>query len=131
MTDCWEWPGAYDQERPYCYAEGEDQNAARYIYSLAFGRFHSSFHVLHKCDNAKCVNPDHLYLGDSAQNVIDRTMRLRGKRWLSKEQYFQVVNLLGTTKKSQEKIAVEVGISQTTVCAIDGELTKGKVRIYA
>ena len=28
--------------------------------------------VLHECGNAHCINPHHLYLGDAAQNAIDR-----------------------------------------------------------
>lgn len=31
--------------------------------------------VLHHCDNARCVNPHHLYAGDHKQNAIDRSVR--------------------------------------------------------
>lgn len=31
--------------------------------------------VLHKCDNGWCINPDHLYLGNSSQNAKDNAER--------------------------------------------------------
>jgi hypothetical protein len=33
--------------------------------------------VLHKCDNKKCVNPEHLYAGDRWQNARDASERNR------------------------------------------------------
>src|SRR5699024_62252 len=36
--------------------------------------------VLHTCDNKKCVNPKHLYLGDVKQNVKDAVERNRWAR---------------------------------------------------
>lgn len=36
--------------------------------------------VLHHCDNPRCINPDHLYLGTDADNVRDREARGRGGR---------------------------------------------------
>ena len=31
--------------------------------------------ALHKCDNRRCCNPNHLYWGDKKQNALDRVQR--------------------------------------------------------
>lgn len=34
-------------------------------------------HILHKCDNPLCVNPDHLFVGDQATNMEDKSYKGR------------------------------------------------------
>jgi hypothetical protein len=43
----------------------------RVSYELAFGPIPDGKWVLHRCDTPACVNPDHLFLGDSQANVAD------------------------------------------------------------
>jgi hypothetical protein len=37
----------------------------------------SKDHILHKCDNPLCVNPDHLFVGDQALNMEDKSYKGR------------------------------------------------------
>src|SRR5206468_9082871 len=45
---------------------------SRFIYFINFGVFNELLNVLHKCDNPKCLNPNHLFLGTLQINSLDR-----------------------------------------------------------
>lgn len=76
--DCWEWTasrfrGGYGRFT----RAGEHVMAHRFSYELRNGYIDPNLMVLHKCDNKGCVNPDHLYQGDAAQNAKDALQRGR------------------------------------------------------
>ena len=56
-------------------------NAHRYSYMLFNGKINDGLCVLHKCDNRKCVRPDHLFLGTKKDNTADMILKNRnGKK---------------------------------------------------
>ena len=39
----------------------------------------SDLYILHHCDNRRCINPDHLFIGTQADNVADMRAKGRGR----------------------------------------------------
>ena len=76
---CWEIQGGAFV--PYGYirirVNGRNVIAHRFSYSVHVGPIPSGLHVLHRCDNPRCVRPDHLFLGTHTDNMRDRAAKGR------------------------------------------------------
>lgn len=97
-SGCWVWTGAYAKERtrplPYgafCYRLGGKRvwiMAHRFSWEMHNGKIEGhvpgdqdkEICVLHKCDNTRCVRPDHLFLGTDADNIADCIAKGRNSR---------------------------------------------------
>jgi DNA-binding NarL/FixJ family response regulator len=77
--------------------------------------------VLHKCDNRKCTNPDHLYLGTYIENDRDRVERNRqakgSKNGSAKlnEQQVKEIKIMLKNGFTQKEIAIKFNMSQATI----------------
>lgn len=81
---CWVWTACLD---PDGYGRfrlaGKKWLAHRIAWTLAFGRIQDGLLICHKCDNPRCVNHTHLFLGTVADNVRDRVAKGRSRGRLS------------------------------------------------
>lgn len=77
--ECWNWIGAHDKDGyGWIRVDGVQTGAHRYSYGVHCGKIPKGMQVLHSCDNPRCVNPDHLFLGTQQDNVKD--MVAKGRR---------------------------------------------------
>lgn len=81
---CWEWKGSvtkrgYGQFKVGSRKEGTRANLSihRVAYCLIFGNIPEKTLICHTCDNRKCANPRHLYLGTYTDNNRDTVRRNR------------------------------------------------------
>lgn len=81
--DCWEWNASLRGKTGYgaFKLNGKVIDAHRVSYELHFGIIPKGVLVCHRCDNRKCVNPNHLFLGtykDNHQDGVDKGRIING-----------------------------------------------------
>jgi hypothetical protein len=128
--DCWEWKASRD-ELGYGFFRAKSGKsmvkAHRWCWIITNGD-PGSLHVLHRCDNPPCVNPNHLFLGDHQDNMQDRNEKGRttrgrpvahgnasGARKVDLEQVREIRRRYAAGGSTQASLGTEFGISQTEV----------------
>lgn len=132
---CWEWIGANDG-RGYgqLYVGGKLIRAHRLSFMLYVGKIPKGLHILHKCDNPSCVNPDHLFIGTHRDNMQDMSRKGRhgtitmphkmvrgennGLSKLTEQQVLEIRELYSTGDYLQREIGCIFNVSQRAISKI-------------
>src|SRR5258707_545503 len=69
--NCWEWTNSLARGYGAFYDGTRQVVASRFSWELHNGPITDGLWVLHRCDNRKCVRPDHLFLGTAEDNTQD------------------------------------------------------------
>lgn len=123
-NECWEWKGAFKLVYGIVVVVLSDQRvelrAHRISYFLTHGDFDRRLCVCHECDNPKCVNPKHLFLGTSPENTYDRNRKQRdargetsGTHKLTEKQVQEIRRLYSTGRMSGPEIGKRYGLHRT------------------
>ena len=118
-TGCLEWTGATSWDGYGCLSAGKGKvvRAHRWVWESVHGaipkkpRPHTLF-VMHKCDNRKCCNVDHLMLGTHDDNMADMVMKGRGR-------YRFRQNSIGKTQESPLNWYVDKDFDNFTLESLD------------
>jgi len=70
--------------------------------------------VCHKCDVPSCINPDHLFLGDNASNILDMWTKRRRVPKLSPDQ----IRSIRADSRLHRVIAEDYGVSRPAITLI-------------
>lgn len=123
--NCWEW-GATILDSGYgqVWAWGKRRRAHRVSWQLVHASpLGDNDLVLHRCDNRKCVRPEHLYVGTHEENMRDRSERDRvhrpkGIAHPSAKLTEDDVRVIRTLPATQRALAEKFGVSQATISLI-------------
>ena len=85
VNECWEWKSFKDRDGYGRFKFDGEITAHRVSWKLYRGDIPDDMCVCHSCDNPSCVNPNHLFLGTTLDNIQDmvrkgRSPRMRGIR---------------------------------------------------
>lgn len=113
-SGCWEWTGS-KQASGYgvINIKGVLISAHRLSYRLFVGSIDDGLFICHRCDNPKCVNPDHLFSGTAADNSADMAEKGRAA-WKHKQMPDEIRKKISATrikngwKPSQSQIAASI-----------------------
>lgn len=124
--DCWNWIGCTHHQWGYGNFSFHRKYMAahRYSWIIRFGDIPEGMCICHKCDNPRCVNPNHLFLGTVADNNYDK--KIKGRQpsvegennpnaKLSRDDVIKIRTLYASGKHSGAELARNFGVNPETV----------------
>lgn len=115
---CWPWMGGINSTgRGIFWLNNETPKAHRISWIVHHGPIPKGKLVLHRCDNGRCVNPEHLFLGTHRDNTQDMIKKGRfvGNRKLKWWQIERIINQYSFRKVTYDHIARRLGFHSDTI----------------
>jgi len=76
---CWNWiAGVTEDGYGHFWLNGKTVRSHRLAYRMWVGNILDNKIICHHCDNPACVNPKHMFMGTTQDNVTDRETKHRG-----------------------------------------------------
>lgn len=131
---CWEWQGAMNDQGYGVIGRGARGQGIARAHRVAYEHFYdvqltAKQCVCHRCDNRRCVNPRHLFLGTQQENLADMRIKARGSkpplligvrhpRAKLDDDKVRLVFHLRQQGHSTYQLAHAMGVSRPAICAV-------------
>ena len=110
--DCLEWSGSLNKHGYGVARHNKSVMLAhRVSYLMSNGEIPDGMCICHKCDNPKCINPDHLFAGNHSTNMED--MRIKSRKW--SRLTFDDVAEIRNNSESSSLLATKYNVSARTI----------------
>lgn len=134
---CWEWQKGFTKYGYGAFAKESSKSllAHRVSFELYNGYLPSDMLVCHRCDNPKCVNPRHLFLGthkDNTQDSVKKGRFMSEKRLKTQEKLWETRRKNNPDSGKQELIhpSMSAYLNRKCRCEECVNLYKERARIY-
>ncbi len=131
---CWEWKRSTDKDGYGQFYLSDNtgwhrQLSHRGAWEMTNGEIPKGLCVLHKCDNPKCCNPKHLFLGTKLDNTLDMFAKGRGfippaqgedngRSILTADKVIEIRQRFAMGGLSYKEIAKEMGVAPATIAHV-------------
>lgn len=135
IAGCWIWTSCSEKNSKFDY--GTFYLGKKFIrahlasWQLHYGPIPPGMKVCHQCDVPGCVNPDHLFLGTSQENMRDMVDKGRGRHFevaprgeahhkttLADTDVLQIRSIYAGGGVSQAQLGKQFGVSQSSILKI-------------
>ncbi len=118
---CWVWTGASVGKGYGGFRAARWTYAHIFSYELHYGPVPHGMQINHRCNNRRCVRPDHLYAGTQSEN-LDDAFNSGTKPYGERHERAKLTDAQAWAvykdPRSYRSIAAAYGVSAATVCLI-------------
>lgn len=126
---CWNWTGSHNNGSKWPYGRfsvnQRPRAAHRVAWEMANGPIPRGAVICHRCDNPRCVNVAHLFIGTPSDNSADMALKKRstiGERHpmhvITAIEVAEIRRLYRTRAVTQRRLAAQFGVSRSAVYTV-------------